>query len=89
MPLLASAIRLTVPILLAALGGVFSERGGVVNIALEGMMITGTFFGALGAYQHGPLAGALYGILGVPALGSFTPSSPSRSASTRSSRAWP
>jgi general nucleoside transport system permease protein len=68
MPLLASAIRLTVPILLAALGGVFLERGGVVNIALEGMMITGTFFAALGAYQHGPLAGVLYAILGGAGL---------------------
>lgn len=63
MPLIASALRLTVPIVLAALGGVFAERGGVVNIALEGMMIIGTFFGALGSYGHGPLAGALCAVL--------------------------
>ncbi len=68
MLLLASAVRLTVPILLSALGGVFSERGGVVNIALEGMMIVGTFFGALGAYQHGPLAGVVYAVLGGTGL---------------------
>jgi simple sugar transport system permease protein len=44
--LLASAIRLTVPILLTALGAVYTERGGVFNIGLEGTMIMGTFFGA-------------------------------------------
>ncbi len=44
--LLASAIRLTVPILLTSMGAVYSERGGVVNIGLEGIMIMGTFFGA-------------------------------------------
>lgn len=48
--LVASAIRVTMPILLASLGAVYSERGGVVNIALEGIMIMGTFFGAVGAY---------------------------------------
>ncbi len=48
--LIASAIRVTMPILLASLGAVYSERGGVINIALEGIMIVGTFFGPLGAY---------------------------------------
>jgi ABC-type uncharacterized transport system permease subunit len=48
--LIASAIRVTMPILLAALGAVYSERGGVINIGLEGIMIMGTFFGAVGNY---------------------------------------
>ncbi len=48
--LIASAIRVTMPILLAALGAVYSERGGVINIGLEGIMVLGTFFGAVGAY---------------------------------------
>src|SRR3989304_2175558 len=75
--LIASAIRVTMPILLTALGAVYSERSGVVNIGLEGLMIMGTFFGAVGNYVFAkqfpglvsaipdlaPLAGVLTAVL--------------------------
>lgn len=61
---LAAAFGLAVPIALAGLGGLWSERAGVVNIGLEGMMILGTWFAAFFAYHWGPWAGLIGGIIG-------------------------
>lgn len=65
--LILSTIRLTTPLLLTALGGMFSERAGVINIALEGLMLAGAFTGAAvttatGSYLMGITAGVLAGI---------------------------
>jgi general nucleoside transport system permease protein len=60
----SSALRLAVPILLAGVGGLWSERAGVINIGLEGMMVLGTWFGAWGAFHHGPAWGVALGMLG-------------------------
>jgi len=70
--LLFSTIRLATPLVLAALGGLYSERSGVINIALEGLMLAGAFTAAsVTYYAHNPwiglgsaiLAGALVGSL--------------------------
>jgi ABC-type uncharacterized transport system permease subunit len=62
--LIWSTIRLSTPLILAALGGLFSERSGVINIALEGMMLAGAFTAAAVTYAVGnPYVGLLAGMM--------------------------
>lgn len=58
-----SAITAATPLLFAAMGGLFSERSGVINIALEGLMLAGAFTAAVITFQTGnPFLGLLCGI---------------------------
>jgi simple sugar transport system permease protein len=59
-----AALRLAVPIGLAGLSGLWSERAGVANLGIEGMMIIGTVCGAWAGYAYGVWAGVLAGVLG-------------------------
>ncbi|HKG12223.1 MAG TPA: ABC transporter permease [Pyrinomonadaceae bacterium] len=67
--LLYSAIRLATPLLLAALGGMFSERSGVINIALEGLLLAGAFTAASVTWYAGsPWVGLASAILAGAAI---------------------
>jgi simple sugar transport system permease protein len=54
---LAAAVRVATPLLLAALGEAIAERGGVINLGIEGAMLAGALAAALGATAGGPWAG--------------------------------
>lgn len=73
---LASAVRLAAPVMLAALGEIVSERAGVFNIGLEGMMLTAAFAAVAGAAFSGSALGglvwgALAGVASAAVLGLF------------------
>jgi simple sugar transport system permease protein len=61
---LASAIRIAIPLMLAGLGGVFSERSGVINIGLEGMMLTSAFIAiAATNFSNNPWIGIICALM--------------------------
>jgi len=69
---LVASLRLSVPLAFAALGGLWSERSGILNIGLEGMILTGAFSSAAGVFYTGHvwmgvlaalIAGGLVGLL--------------------------
>ena len=66
---LAAAIRIATPLLLAALGGILSERAGVFAVGLEGMMLAGAFSATIGAWASGSdAAGIVLALLGGAAI---------------------
>lgn len=68
--LISSAVRMATPIALAAIGGTICERSGVVNIALEGIMLFGAFMGVVGAMFSGSVwVGVITAIVAGMSLG--------------------
>lgn len=75
-PFLISILRGATPLIFASMGGLLSERSGVIQIALEGMMLLGALFGAIGALSfHSPwvgfFCGGLAGLVGGLIFGIF------------------
>ena len=70
--LLKTILEAATPLIFAAMGGLLSERSGIVNIALEGLMLIGAFFGVVGTYYFdSPWLGLLLGA-GAATVGGLT-----------------
>ena len=67
--LFSISLQMATPLVLAGVGGMYSELGGIVNIGLEGMMIAGTWFGALAGWEFGPWYGVAFGMIGGAIFG--------------------
>lgn len=65
---LHGTIRMATPIALVALGGVFTHRAGVLNIAMEGMMLMGAFAGVIASYLTGSILAAILAAVVVAVL---------------------
>jgi ABC-type uncharacterized transport system permease subunit len=65
---LAAAVRVASPLLLAALGETISERGGIINLGLEGAMLSGALASVLSSESFGPWGGVLAAVLTGAAL---------------------
>ena len=68
--IIATGIRLAIPYLLAALGEMFTQRSGVYNLGLEGIMLMGAFFGFFVTFvTHSPMLGILAAIVAGALMG--------------------
>ena len=81
----AATLRYATPLTFAAIGGLYCERSGVINVALEGMLLTGAFFGIWGAiWAHSWAGGAAWVVgLGVAMLAGMAMAATSHIPSTR------
>jgi simple sugar transport system permease protein len=64
----AALVRVTIPLLLAALGEMLAERGGVINLGIEGSMLAGALAAAIGATSGGPWTGIVAAVVAGAAL---------------------
>ncbi len=72
-----SSVRMATPVLLAAMGALITDAAGIINIALEGMMLIGAFFAVVGSYYFGSVWGGLLlalisGVFSSALFGVFT-----------------